>query len=108
MVLGKLSCFRKGCVVSGNVGGGGVHERLRGFEVSGGAGWFQEDCVVSGEAVWFQDRRGFKKGCVAGWFQGKAGWFQEVPCGFRKDRVVSGEPVWFHERGWFRVALGGV
>ena len=91
--------------------GGGVHERLvggfrRGFEVSGGAGWFQEDCVVSGEAVWFQDRRGFRKGCVAVWLQ--AGWrFQERLGGFRKGCVVSGKAGVFHEKlaGGFRKGL---
>ena len=72
--------------------------------------WFQEDCVVSGEAVWFQGRRGFRKGCVAVWLQ--AGWrFQERLGGFRKGCVVSGKAGVFHEKlaGGFRkgVAVSG-
>ena len=46
----------------------------------------QEDCVVSGEAVWFQDRRGFRLcGCRLGG-------------GFRKGWVVLGRVVWYQER----------
>ena len=59
MVLGRLGCFRKGCVVSGNVGGGGFMkdwlvvsgEALRFQEVPGGSGrlcGFRRGCLVSG------------------------------------------------------------
>ena len=56
--------------------------------------------------VWFQDRRGFGKGCVAVWLQ--AGWrFQERLGGFRKGCVVSGKAGVFHEKlaGGFRKGL---
>ena len=65
--------------------------------------------MVSGEAVWFQDRRGFRKGCVAVWLQ--AGWrFQERLGGFRKGCVVSGKAGVFRKKTgrWFQERFGGV
>ena len=68
MVLGRLGCFRKGCVVSGNVGGGFMKDWL----------------VVSGEALRFPE--------VPGGFR-KTVWFPARLFGFRIGGV-SGKAVW--------------